>query len=221
MKNLMTLIVLVSLASCGRASKTTTEEKAAVSSMEETTFVKPVIGFHRSITVDTSLASIYENLTVNPEKNGDVLGDRPFFVLVSEYVNPSYAEYQLQFYSGTKINSVVAFDSKAVANMSALTMTQIQSQKMSSVNDFYRNDFAWGKKNIDNPSQDMLNKAYIFNLETMEKSGSKTFKVQSSYLVWFECDSKVEMVRDLGYTCGTYGLKFHYKLMDYKMGKVE
>jgi len=220
-KKLMTLIVLLSLASCGRSAKTNTVENASVSSMEEANFVQPKIGLHRSMTVDSSLASIYENLTVNPEKNGEVLGDHPFYIMVSENVYPSYSEYQLHFYKKSKIKSVAVFDSRTVTDLSSLALIQLPAIKMTSVKDFYREDFIWGKANIDSPSLDMLNKAYVFNIEVLDQVGRKTYNALSTYLLWFECDSKIVPVKELGYSCATYGLKFHYKLIDYKLNSVD
>lgn len=222
MKKLMTLMVLVTLASCGKSQQAQTISEAvadAVQKQEEASlFILPQIGFHRSVTVEESINSTYENLTINPNGNGTVLGDKAFYVSASKNLFPEYTEYKIGFYSSTKIRTVHSFantDSKRLLSFERMDKQALQLREV----DFYRDDLIWGKRNLDNSQMDMLNKAYIVKTEEQEQMKKTNYKAESTYLIWFECAGQMEMVKDLGYSCSKYDLKFHYKLLDYKLEK--
>lgn len=224
MKNLMTLIVLATLASCGNSKNGETQSKAvaeAVQKKEEASvFILPQIGLTRTLTVDESVNSMYENMTINPDRNGTVLGDKAFYISADKNLFPEYTEYKVGFYSSTKIRTVHSFanaDSKRLLSFEKMDKQALQLREV----DFYRDELIWGKRNHDNNQMDMMNKAYIITTEEQDEAGRINYKAESTYLMWFDCAGSVELVDNIGYNCGKYDLKFHYKLLDYKLVKTK
>lgn len=222
---LLISVVLVSLFGCNEKSTNSNLEQVELGQSEQSilekndTFILPVINHHRTFTIDPSISTIYENMTINPSKNGNVLGDNAFYIMINENINPTWSEIVLRFNSDTLVKSVFFIDlSKKDLSAINLDKNTLKNIKTNDVDDFYKNEFSWGERKIDYPASEMLNKVYVINTEESDfDNNNKEYRSQSSYLIWFECSDSIKFVNEFKYSCGKNKLKFSYKLLDYKL----
>lgn len=224
MKTFLMCAVLVSLCSCGNSSKTSDLGQSEQSQLQEKSpdaFILPELNQHRVMTTDASISRLFENTTINPKKQGDVLGDNAFYVLIHENVYPSYQKIELRFYSKTKVNSISYID-LAGKDSTFLNVDKSNVRKLGlkEVPYFERNELAWGKVNFDYPEGNMLDKAYLIETEEVGVKGKKEFKSESLYLIWFECSGAIKDVSGIAYSCGKNRLRFHFKLLDYSLAAI-
>lgn len=212
MKILIFTLSLTLLASCGK--KPTTEKSKSLQKdsveWESSAYEIPKVGFHKAIALNYHLEWLHEFMTVNPNGNKPVLGDRPFLLEISED-----DAVEIRFYSDHYLKSVSymdlgnKFDSTKIANLNVNKMTALTNMA-----DFYRS-FTYGQPNIDSPEQDMLNKVFI--IETEEADGP--YKSTMKMMIWMECHGGLKFKSKNDYTCGKNAMKFNYKLIDYKLQK--
>ncbi|MDO9399319.1 MAG: hypothetical protein Q7T79_01350 [bacterium] len=220
-KSLLFSIVIISLCSCGRSSKLDVPEQSGqnqLASQNSEQLTLPKLNLHRVITIDSDVSTFYEGMTINSKKEGTVLGDNAFFIMINENAYPSYSEINLNFYNKTKVSNVFYFDAKKISlPLADLTKEHLLKLSMGEVTDFFKNGFIWGKRNLDNPENDMLNKAYVIRTEEMQVRENIEFTSHSTYLIWIECQGNIKAIDDHVYSCSKYNLKFHYKLLDYSL----
>lgn len=223
LKSLILSIAIITLCSCGR-SQSTKQVQSAQSQLQQSPseFVTPKLNFHRSVTIDSDVSTFYEGMTVNPKKTGQVLGDDAFYVMINANVFPTYEEAHLNFYSKTKVNNVFYADlANSSVSLVDITKENISSLRLKEVTEHFKDGLVWGKTNLDNPENNMLNKAYVVRTEEIQTKEDVEYKSESTYLIWFECQSKIKTVSDLAYSCSKYNLKFHYKLLDYSLNTIK
>lgn len=221
MKSLLSCIVIISLCSCGRSTQSVRPEqsgKSQLTSQSANQFTLPKLNLHRVVTIDKDVTTFYEDMTINAKKEGTVLGDEAFYIMINENAYPSYSEVHLNFYNRTKINNVFYLDTKnSPISLNEITKDDLTVLKLREVTDFYKDGLVWGKRNLDNPENDMTNKAYVIRTEEMQTKDNVEFKSESTYLIWFECVGSIKVVNDTAYSCAKYNLKLHYKLLDYTL----
>lgn len=217
MKMLISCIVLISLCSCGRSSSLENQNQTdEVRSQKAESFTMAQLNFHKSVTIDWDINSFYENMSINPLKKGSVLGDEAFYIMI--YRSTFHDEVHLNFYNKTKVNSIFYFDFKnSPSTLLEINKDNLSALKLKEITDFFKDGLTWGKHNLDNPENDMLNKAYIVRTEEMQSKENLEFKSQSNYLIWFECLGNVQEINEYTYSCSKHNLKFHYKLLDYSL----
>lgn len=219
MKSLLASIVLISLCSCGGGSSKeegqNQEEEGQLVAMQ---FALPKINSYRAVTIDNDITTVYEDMTIGSHNDGHILGDKPFYVMINENLNPKYNEIRLSFYNHTKINSLFYFDSTNLSlPLAEISKSSLSSLKLKDIAENFRDGLTWGKRDLDNAETDMLNKAYVVRTEEIKESSSVEFKSESMYLIWFECKGNIKAINELTYTCSKYNLKLHYKLLDYSL----
>jgi len=154
---------------------------------------------------------MYENMTINPNGTGSVLGDRPFYVEVNED-----NALRVSFYSSHDLKKVEYIDLSKKFETTAvkdLEYSQLLRLGTKEIPDFYR-EFTYGKNNFDSSEQDMLNKVYI--IETQESN--HPYLATVTMLLWVECKGGFKK-SSTSYSCGSGNLEFHYKLVNYKLQK--
>lgn len=215
MKSLFYCAALITLFSCGRATE---ESKSQVYNQALEQFDMPALGIQKNITIDATISTLYEDMTIKSKKEENILGDEAFYIMVNENVYPSYFEMKLNFYGQTKINNIFYFNIKnSPISPWGVRGEDLIGLKMKEATNYFRDGLVWGKRNLDNPENDMDGKAFVIKTEEVAYKDQKEFTSQSTYLVWFECSGNVKMINDLAYSCGKYNLKFYYKLLDYSL----
>ncbi len=223
-KLVLTSLLLTVLCSCGKSSKSSGDEASSTNKVDsisnEDGFALPDKNYQSSFTIDSSISSFYEGITVNPMKHGKVLGDEAFYVDVNSEVYPDYEYFKLEFYNTTKVLTVRYLDLKNTSlPPENITFEKLPSFKLKEIANFKVDNFSWGKRLIDNQEYDMLNKAFMIQTQVVDRKENKEFNATSTYLVWFECKGNISTVNDFAYACGKLNLKFHYKLLDYNLAK--
>lgn len=219
-KSLLFCIVLISLCSCGggSSSKEGTVNQAEQNQLETEQFALPKVNSYKVVTIDSDVSTVYEDMTIRSHNEGRILGDKAFYVMINENMYPSYKENRLSFYNRTKVNNVFYLDSKNISfPLAEISKENLPTLKLKDVTDNFRDGLAWGRRDLDNPEADMLNKAFVVRTEEMQERGSVEFKSESMYLIWFECKGNIKTINEYAYTCGKYNLKLHYKLLDYSL----
>lgn len=214
MKFLIFSLTLTLLASCGKNApeKTSKNDSESNSIERESGYGMPKIGFHKTVNLNYNLEWIYEFMTVNPNGNEAILGDRPFYLEINED-----NEVQIRFYSDHYLKSVSYID---LGSKFDTTVVKHLNQKtgfvsmLKPIEDFYR-EFTYGNKNPESPEQDMLNKVFV--IETQEKD--HPYKSSMKLMIWLECHGGLRLKSKFDYTCEGDALKFNYKLLDYKLEK--
>jgi hypothetical protein len=217
-KSLFFCIVLISLCSCGGGSKEDNQNQAEQNQLVAEQFSLPIVNSYKSITIDSDVSTVYENMTINTKNEGYILGDNAFYVMINENAFPSYNEIRLSFYSHTKVNNVLYIDPKNISfPLSEINKGYLPMLKLKEVTDNFKDGLIWGKRNLDNPENDMLNKVYVIRTEEMQQRDNVEFKAESMYLIWFECKGNIKTINEVAYSCGKFNLKLHYKLLDYSL----
>lgn len=219
-KSLFFCIVLISMCSCGggSSSKEDNEKQAEQNQLETEQFTLPTINAYRVVTIDRDVSTAYEDMTIRSRNDGRILGDKPFYVMINENAFPSYKENRLSFYSRTKVNNVFYLDSKNISfPLTEINKGNLPMLKLKDVTDNFKDGLSWGKRDLDNPESDMLNKVFVIRTEEMQQSDSVEFKSESMYLIWFECKGNIKTINEYAYSCSKYNLKLHYKLLDYSL----
>jgi hypothetical protein len=208
-KNLLTCIVLISLCSCGQNS----DKIPYRLEKDESPFGLPKENFYRSVTMESD--GDFENMSINPEQKKPVLGDRAFYVNENYYV---VNLYNVQFYSETQLESISVIDANPTVILSQVTKEQLSLMPKRELTNLSIKPI-WGKKNLDNKDYDMLNKAYLVRTSAKDREGDVDYKSETTYLMWFECSSAILAVKEFNYACERNQLKFHYKVIDYKLNE--
>ncbi len=218
-KSLLFSIVLISLCSCGgRSSQGDIQDQVGNHQLDVKPFALPKLNFSRALTIDNNVSTLYEDMTIRSHGDGPILGDKAFYVLINEEVYPTYNEVILGFYSHTKVNNVLYFDSKNISfPVSEISKTNLPMLKLKDMTSTFKDRLSWGKLDLNNPDGDMLNKVFVIRTEEMEKSNKVEFKSESMYLIWFECKGDMKTINEFAYSCGKYNLKLNYKLLDYSL----
>lgn len=214
MKFLMFVLFSTLLFSCEKSEKLIEDSKSQSEFVrdEETPFILPRVGFTKAVPLNYNLEFMYENITFNPNGNGDILGDRPFYLEIDE--NNSVG---IRFYSKTYLKNVKVINLGKyfeTAKIKELKVSNLQGLQVKEITDFGR-EFTYGKAYSDYPEQDMLNK--VFLIETQESD--YPYLASSSLFIWVECHGGFQSKADKTYKCGHGNLVFNYKLADYKLQK--
>ena len=211
MKFIFLVCTFIFVVSCSKSESKKQETKSTQSLEQESGYTLPRIGFHKSVKLNYRLEFMYENMTINPNGNGSVLGDRPFYVEINED-----NALRVSFYSSHDLKKVEYVDLSKNFETTAikdLDYSQLLRLKVKEIPDFYR-EFTYGKTNFDSPDQDMLNKVFI--IETQESDDPYLATV--TMMLWVECKGGFKK-SSASYGCGPGNLELHYKLVDYKLQK--
>lgn len=213
MKNLLTCIALITLCSCGQNS-----DKIPYRLEQESTspFGLPKENFYRSVTMESGKYT-FENMSINPENKKPVLGDRAFWIDVSEYMNE--VEYSFHFYSNSKLETISVFDVTPTTVLSQVAKEKLSSMPLRQLENRSIEPL-WGKKSLDK-DYDMMNKAYVVKTSSSDSVNGVDYNSETTYLMWFECSSAIQAIKEFYYSCGRNQLKFHYKLLDYKLSETK
>lgn len=167
------------------------------------------MGFQKSFNLNYRLEWLYEIITVNPNGNGTVLGDRPFYVEAHEN-----SEIKIAFYNSQNLKSVkyINYDPTYENFLMTGLIDQIPTDKrLKEISDFTR-EFTFGIQNVESPEQDMANKVFIIETEESEHPYKGTMKLA----FWLTCRESLQKG-----VCPEAKLKFNYKLLDYSLIKEE
>lgn len=218
-KSLFFCIVLISLCSCGGGqSEQDNQNIVDQSELKAAEFTLPKVNSYRAITIDSAVSTTYEEMTISSHNDSRILGNKAFYVMINENAFPLYHEMRLGFYGSTKVNNIFYSDLKYTSlPLSELTKADLPILKLKDMTGSFRDGLAWGKRDLDNPESDMLNKVYVIRTEEMTESNNIEFKSESMYLIWFECKGSIKTINEYAYSCGKYNLKLHYKLLDYTL----
>lgn len=214
MKFLILTMTLTLLASCGKQeSKKGSDKNSESNTIEsESGYEMPKIGFHKTIKLNYNLEWIHEFMTVDPNGNKTILGDRPFYLEINENNEVEVRIYPDQYLkSVSSIDLDRKFDSTIVKH---IEKNPNFKNMLNPVENFYR-EFTYGKINLDSPEQDMLNKVFVIETEESDFPYKSTMKL----MIWMECHGGLMFKSKTNYTCDNNSMRFNYKLIDYKLHK--
>lgn len=217
MKFLMFTLVLSLFVSCNGKSGDKNQSKEAngletQTPAETSRYVKPQIGIHRSFVMNYDLDSMYERLTINPTGNGSVLGNFPFWLDMKDN-----GGFDVHFYSGQNLKSVKYLDFGRMFNskmIESLGISDVKNRMPTQISD-YADEFTYGLTNVYAPKQDMKNKVFI--IETQESD--YPYLSTMTLMIWADCEGLLQVRSTSDYSCENGKLRFHYKLLDYKLEK--
>lgn len=205
MKFLLLSLALILLVSCSESSES--GESSEESSYEkESGYGMPRIGFHRAVTLNYRFAHSYEDLTVNPNGNVEVLGDMPFFMFLNEG-----DKLEVMFYNDQDIKNISYLNFSSLVSgtiISELNSSILAHPSLKNIPAFER-ELTFNKDSESN--QDLTDRVFIVETEEANLpmvSNSKT-------MVWLECTTSSRLK-----TCPEGKLKFHYKLISYNLSKI-
>lgn len=209
MKFLFFILSVGLVTSCGKKSNESAMPIRETLGQEESAYGRPTIGYQRSVKLNSRLAYVYEELSIDPAGQKEVLGEMPFYLFLNEDNS-----MEVNFYSQTDLKKVGYLDlGKRFETTSFKNLSDVRKALGFVVVPNFERSFTYGEANPVIPEQDMLNKVFVIETEVADLP----YIGRAQIMFWVTCEGGFRFKDKDDYQCGQGNLVFNYKLLDYEL----